>query len=194
MSLALVSIMQDEGPLIARWVMGWRQLPDVFDEVIIVDGGSRDGTVAALEREGLSVAVHPFGNDFARQRNLALERVTATWVLELDADEVPSKPLLAGLRTIADQCDASGVDVVGIARLNFHDWQLQPGPGYRGLDYQYRLHARHARWSGAVHEVLHGSKGRIELELGDGHFIKHQKTAARFLERNALYREIEARR
>lgn len=197
MRLALVAIVQDEEPLVARWVAGWR-LPDLFDEVVVVDGGSADGTVAALGREGISAITRPFAaqrrnRDFAAQRNFALEHVTAEWVLELDADEVPSKPFLSGIRTIAQQCAASGVDVVGLARLNFHDSQLQSGPGYRGLDYQYRLHARAARWRGAVHEVLHGDRGRIELDLTDGHFIQHMKTEARFLERNALYREIESR-
>jgi glycosyltransferase involved in cell wall biosynthesis len=189
MRLALVAILQDEEPLIARWVAGWRR-PSLFDEVVVVDGGSKDGTVAALAREGLTAIVRPFPRDFAQQRNIALEHVTADWVFELDADEVPSKPLLSGLRTIAEQCTASGVDVVGIARLNFHDAQLRPGPGYRGLDYQYRLHARSARWSGAVHEVLHGTGGRIELDISDGHFIQHLKTEGRHLERNALYQGI----
>lgn len=186
MRLALVAIVQDEEPLIARWVAGWR-LPGLFDEVIVFDGGSQDGTVEALRREGVAPIVRPFPGDFAQQRNSALEHVTADWVFELDADEVPSKPLLAGLRTIAEQCTVSGVDVVGIARLNFHDAQLQPGPGYRGLDYQYRLHTRSARWRGAVHEVLSGVGGRIELSLTDGHFIQHMKTEARHRERNALY-------
>lgn len=191
--LALVAIVQDEAPLISRWVAGWRAVGGVFDEVVVVDGGSQDGTLAELEREGLSAVVRPFEGDFAAQRNFALERVKAGWVFELDADEVPSKPLLAGLRTIAKQCAASGVGVAGVARLNFHDWQLQPGVGYRGLDYQYRLHVCSARWSGAVHEEVSAAGGRVELDFGDGHFIQHLKTTARHLERNARYHEIEAR-
>ena len=56
------------------------------DEIIVVDSGSTDGTVAIAEELGAKVYYHKM-TSFAEQRNIALENTTADWVLFLDADE-----------------------------------------------------------------------------------------------------------
>ncbi len=63
-------------------------------QVVVLDGGSTDGTAQLAARLGAQVAVHPF-DDFAAQRNRALELVGTPWVLSIDADERP-EPGLAG--------------------------------------------------------------------------------------------------
>jgi hypothetical protein len=187
MRLSLLAIMQDEAALVARWHAGVTALPGIFDEMVVVDGGSVDQTVDVLDCIGVNFHVNPFAGDFSAQRNYGIDCTSGDWIFELDADEIPSVPLLGGLRQIATDAEASGFDRIGIPRLNFHDHVLQPGPGHRGLDYQYRLHQRHCRWTGAVHEELTGHMARMELDLAHGHFIQHIKTAARFAERNAMY-------
>jgi glycosyltransferase involved in cell wall biosynthesis len=64
------------------------------DEIIIVDSGSSDRTVAIC-REYTDKVVHQDWLGFAGQKNLAIERTTGDWVLSLDADE-PIEPALAG--------------------------------------------------------------------------------------------------
>ena len=56
------------------------------DEILVVDGGSSDETVRIAERAGARVIERPF-DDFARQRNFALEAARGEWVLFVDADE-----------------------------------------------------------------------------------------------------------
>lgn len=184
--------MQDEEPLVARWHAGLHRIQGAFDEFLVIDGGSKDGTVAALELLGVRVVARAFSGSFAEQRNFAVDQTQSEWIFELDADEVPSVPLLSGLRTIVRDANAAGFDCIGIPRLNFHDCILQPGPGYRGLDYQYRLHRHECRWHKPVHEEISGWRARFELDLAEGHFIQHLKTATRYEERNALYRRMEA--
>jgi tetratricopeptide (TPR) repeat protein len=60
----------------------------VVAEMVVVDTGSTDDTVAIAQ--GLGAKVYPFawGNDFAAARNYALQQVHTDWVLALDADEV----------------------------------------------------------------------------------------------------------
>lgn len=190
--LSLLAIMQDEASIVPRWVAGIRRIADAVDEIVVVDGGSVDGTVAALEAEGICATVRPLAGDFAAQRNFGASLCRGRWVFELDADEIPSVPLLCGLRQISADADGAGVDCIGVARLNFHDHLLQPGPGHRGLDFQYRLHRSHCRWHGAVHEELTGYMARVELAIGDGHFIQHIKSAPRHAERNAMYERLGA--
>jgi glycosyltransferase involved in cell wall biosynthesis len=60
------------------------------DEIIIVDDNSDDRTVEIVEaqkRKNLKVLRHSLEDDFAKQRNFALEHATHEWVLFIDADE-----------------------------------------------------------------------------------------------------------
>ncbi|MBT2290151.1 glycosyltransferase family 2 protein [Paenibacillus albidus] len=59
----------------------------IVDEIIIVDTGSTDDTVAIAESFGAKVIHMPWPNSFAAARNRSLEEATGDWILWLDADE-----------------------------------------------------------------------------------------------------------
>jgi glycosyltransferase involved in cell wall biosynthesis len=63
------------------------------DELIMVDSGSTDATVAFAEAAGARVVVHADWQGFGVQKNRALELATGDWVLSLDADERVSEAL-----------------------------------------------------------------------------------------------------
>jgi glycosyltransferase involved in cell wall biosynthesis len=63
------------------------------DEIIIVDSGSTDRTVAIC-REFTDKVFHQEWLGFAGQKNLAIDNTTGDWVLSLDADE-PVEPALS---------------------------------------------------------------------------------------------------
>ncbi len=60
----------------------------VFDEVVIVDTGSRDGTVEIAREFGARVFHFAWIDDFAAARNAALGHATGDYVFWLDADDV----------------------------------------------------------------------------------------------------------
>ena len=59
----------------------------MVDEIVVVDTGSTDSTVAIAQRFGARVQTREWRNDFAWARNEALKLATKRWVLVLDADE-----------------------------------------------------------------------------------------------------------
>lgn len=61
----------------------------LVDEVIIVDTGSTDRTIEIINTFGEKIRLykHIWENDFAKARNISLEKATGDWILVLDADE-----------------------------------------------------------------------------------------------------------
>jgi tetratricopeptide (TPR) repeat protein len=57
------------------------------DELIVVDTGSTDDTVAIAQRYGAKVSHFEWCNDFAEARNFAIAHASCEWILTLDADE-----------------------------------------------------------------------------------------------------------
>src|SRR5947209_3726192 len=81
------------------------RLPDALasvafcDEVIVVDGGSGDGTVQIARAGGARVIENPWPG-FAAQRNVALDAARGEWILEIDADERVSPPLRRSIEAL----------------------------------------------------------------------------------------------
>jgi N-acetylglucosaminyl-diphospho-decaprenol L-rhamnosyltransferase len=77
------------------------------DQLLVVDAGSTDKTVALAQSLGAEVHVHPDWQGFAVQRNRLLQHTTGDWVFFLDADEVIPPDLAADiLAAIAPDHDA----------------------------------------------------------------------------------------
>lgn len=91
------------------------------DDVIVVDSGSSDETVAIARAAGARVFVHPFSG-FGSQRNWALDNTAPRhdWILILDADERITPELAQEMRVVL----AASPPDVGAYRVKrrFHMW------------------------------------------------------------------------
>ena len=151
MRLTVAILAQDEARMIERAVAS-----GLFaDEVLVIDGGSTDATVEIARLAGARVVGRPF-DDFARQRNFALEQAHGEWVLFVDADERVTPALAREVLALLDgtpEADAYAVPRESMAlgrRLKWH-------PG--GPDAPVRLLRRGgARWVGSVHERVEGAR------------------------------------
>jgi glycosyltransferase involved in cell wall biosynthesis len=87
--LSAAVVAQDEERAIAECIASVRPF---CDEVLIVDGGSRDRTREVARQAGARVVERTF-DDFARQHEFARSEARGDWVLSLDADERASAEL-----------------------------------------------------------------------------------------------------
>jgi glycosyltransferase involved in cell wall biosynthesis len=183
------------------------QFYPVVHDIVVVDGGSTDNTVEWSQRMGARVVNRPFKNDFADQKNFAMEQLDTDWIYLHDPDERLEPPLIEILPYLVTKAGQvflheAGIlpsreevfDCFGIARKNFIDGLLvEPYP-----DYQYRLFTRNCRYKGAVHEEIINFEYRTEIDCDrdskedPSRFnILHYKSSTRQEAQNTLYSKIE---
>ncbi len=73
---------------------------EIVDEVVVVDTGSTDDTVAIAEKLGARVHHFRWCDSFAAARNAAIEQATGDWIFILDADDRVVPPELEKLRAL----------------------------------------------------------------------------------------------
>jgi glycosyltransferase involved in cell wall biosynthesis len=158
---SVVIIARDEADRIADAI---RSCPDAA-EVIVLDSGSTDETVALARSLGAEVIETDWPGHVA-QKNRALTHARCDWVLSIDADERLSPALAESIRHILSSTPVH--DGYRLARLSF--WQGAPmrhGTWYP--DARVRLFRRErARWVGTdPHDRVEvdGSVGRAEGDL-----------------------------
>jgi len=83
-TLSLCIIVKDEAASLPKCVASARA---AVDEIIVVDTGSSDNTVAVARELGAAVYNFAWRDSFSEARNYALSRATREWILMLDADE-----------------------------------------------------------------------------------------------------------
>jgi glycosyltransferase involved in cell wall biosynthesis len=140
--------------------------------VVVVDAASRDRTLDVARCLAEVVAVRTF-DDFAAQRNAALDLATGDWVLAIDADERSTPELAAEIRRVTAGSRATGHDDVRPPagyRVPIRSEILGRRFAFSGTqhDRPLRLFRRTAgRWVGAVHETvaIAGPVGRLENAL-----------------------------
>jgi glycosyltransferase involved in cell wall biosynthesis len=77
------------------------------DEIIIVDSGSEDNTIAICKDYTDKISINDDWKGFGYQKNLALQQATKDWVLSLDADERITSALRIEIENVINNSDYS---------------------------------------------------------------------------------------
>lgn len=157
------------------------------DKVLIVDSGSTDKTVALAEANNAKVVYRAWDNDFAAQRNFALQHVDTDWILYLDADERMNDGL------IADIAKATVSDREALYRFERRNSAFGRDfkYGVLGPDSVVRLFSsKGVKWEGKVHERPVGEFPEKTLKG----YLKHYTYASfdEYLEKMNKYASIGA--
>jgi glycosyltransferase involved in cell wall biosynthesis len=140
--------------------LGWAD-----ELIVVVDAASRDETLALARQRADRVVVRPF-DDFASQRNAALDVATGDWVFAIDADERATPALAAEIRAVVADPKAPHQGY----RVPIRSEILGRRFSYSGTqdDRPLRLFRRgRGWWFGTVHETvsLRGSTGILSQHL-----------------------------
>ena len=134
------------------------------DEIIVVDSGSQDNTVAICREFTPNVYSHDWPG-FGAQKNRALDYASKNWVLSLDADERVSPELRAEIQFVIRE---RREDAYEIPRLSSFCGHYIYHSGWRP-DYVTRLFKRAAgKFSDdLVHErvIVNGSTGKLRQSI-----------------------------
>ncbi len=166
-TLSLAMIVKNEEKNLGHCLASVKNL---VDEMVVVDTGSTDGTVALAESFGARLGHFPWTGDFAAARNESLRLCTGDWVLVLDADEAVDALDHPRIREAIAQDSCQAYNLISRNYSETADWLLLdqvalPNTSdytegaqfpYYGDAFNMRLFRRFPdlRYEGRIHELV----------------------------------------
>lgn len=166
-------------------------LKGIVKEIVVVDTGSKDDTVAIAEKHGALIGNFKWIDDFAAARNHALSLATGDWILWIDADEELASESQAAIQqaVIRPHFGGFNAEIVNFTGEGSDD--------SRYLHQAVRLFKRdpQIRFSGRIHEQITPSLEQAGLPWANlpGFRILHYGYRPSVMaERNKIHRTITA--
>ena len=147
-------IVKDEAAHLRRCLASIR---DLCDEIVVVDTGSSDDSVAVAQAHGAVVLHRPWDGDFSAARNLGLDHISADWILYIDADEEAQQLDTPAVRTALATADGVAGFLVSFA--SHVGWTPY-------WEHRVWRHRDDVRFRGRIHETIVPDLRRLVREAG----------------------------
>lgn len=194
-SLSVVMIAKNEAELLSECLqsVAWA------DEIIVLDSGSTDGSVALAESLGAKVFTHSDWQGFGKQRQKAQSYATQDYVLMIDADERVTPELRHSIEQVLANADDNVVYSLG--RRNLFLGRFMRHSGWYP-DRVNRLYAnqRYRYNDDLVHESLNTGGAKVVPLQGDllhltcRDFFAFQRKQLHYAEQWAIQRHQAGKR
>jgi glycosyltransferase involved in cell wall biosynthesis len=182
-SVSLCMIVKDEESSLARCLAS---VKPVVHELVVVDTGSLDHTVAIATAFGAKVSHFHWNGSFSDARNFGLDQAGGAWILVLDADEVLSTQDYSKIRKLVSKSDIRKAYSV----LTRNYTTMIHAQGWTANDSSYPMEERADGWQpswkvrlfphdsrfrfcGEVHEMVETSLRDNGIELQRAPFVVH---------------------
>jgi hypothetical protein len=155
-TIALCLIAKNESAMIGDCLASVKA---AVDQMVVVDTGSNDNTIAIAQAHGADVVHFEWCDDFSAARNAALPHVRCDWVLILDCDERLASGAAQAIRAAVNRprAEAFLLPLTDAVELNASpDAVVNGSKALRERIWLPRLFRMSAdlRWEGRVHEHL----------------------------------------
>ena len=159
MQISACFITKNEEKNIGRAI---QSLQGMYDELVVVDTGSTDNTVAIAEKYGAKVYYFAWQNDFSLARNYAIDKAHGDWLIFLDADEYYDGNI--SLREYLC-CLEEQYPMREAVMISLYEAHMMDNPPMHVV----RIFRRHhdIRYKGAIHEVLNKEQGKLKIISAD---------------------------
>ncbi|KKU88551.1 MAG: Glycosyl transferase family 2 [Microgenomates group bacterium GW2011_GWF2_47_9] len=166
-------------------------IKDIADEIVVVDGNSKDKTAEIAEHYHAKVIKVENKANFHINKQMAISACQYDWILQLDADERVTSMLAREIRQICDSPLDNAMSAYYLKRRNYFlgRWMnkggMYPDPVIR-LFQKGKAHLPQAN----VHELMtvNGSTGWLKEDL----LHIADPTFARYLKRSNRYTTLQA--
>jgi len=179
---------------------------DEEDEIVILDDFSdNEKTKEILDvmcsMHEITFEQRALLKDYAGQKNYLTRMAKGSYIVNIDADEIPHKKLMKNLKPILESNPT--IDLYWVPRVNTVDgitdnhiqqwgWRVDEKGWVNYPDYQGRIWRNRPNilWKNKVHEVLSGYKEHTFLPAEEQFSFYHPKTIDRQVKQNLFYEGI----
>ena len=142
-------------------------MKNVSDEIVVVDTGSTDNTVALAKEAGVKLYHFKWINDFAAAKNYAIEQATGDWIIFLDADDVFTEVTQKVFRQEIERFNRDKSVACILCRTLEVDIDNDNRVFNTSLLPRVFRRSPYIRYKGAIHEQLENSQGNKKMVFAE---------------------------
>jgi len=157
-------IVKNEEKNLPRWLACMKK---VADEIIVVDTGSTDNTVALAKEAGASLFYFEWINDFAAAKNYAIEQATGDWIIFLDADDIFTEGAQKVFRQEIERFNRDNSVACLLCRTLEVDADNDNRVFTTSLMPRIFRRSPYIRYKGAIHEQLENAQGNKKMVFAE---------------------------